>query len=173
MRKQVIVNADDFGYSDERNKGIVESFKFGVVSSVSLLVNGSSAREAIQLAQVNEMPLGLHLNLTEGLSIRKVKNTLTDDSGFFRGKMGFREALRDGRIDKLEVKYSCYCTIYKYSRRCINAIDEFVDRYQSKSITINRLILEIDEQSMTHHSVTFHRFLKIDVISRQFYVIND
>ena len=33
------------------------------------------------------------------------------------------------------------------------AIDEIVNRYQS--ITINRLILEIDEQSMKEDSVTF------------------
>lgn len=105
-KKRVIINADDFGYSDERNKGIVESFVSGVVSSVSLLVNGSSALDAIRLAEENAIPLGLHLNLTEGLPIRKAKNTLTDKSGFLRGKMGFREALENGQIDKTEVKLS-------------------------------------------------------------------
>ena len=33
-----------------------------------------------------------------------------------------------------------------------------IDQNQNQSITINRLILEIDEQSMRQDSVTFHRF---------------
>lgn len=102
-KKKIIINADDFGYSAERNKGIVESFVRGVVSSVSLLVNGSSALEAIALAKGNMMPLGLHVNLTEGRPLRKGHNTLTDESGFLRGKMGFREALRNGQINEAEV----------------------------------------------------------------------
>ena len=63
------------------------------------------------------------------------------------------------------------------------ATDEFVNRWKSIPIEINRLILEIDEQSPRQDSVTFHRFpstterkqqsMKIDEISRQVYVTID
>ena len=36
-----------------------------------------------------------------------------------------------------------------------------IDTNRNQSITINRLILEIDEQSMRQDSVTFHRFSSI------------
>lgn len=99
----LVVNADDFGYCDQRNRGIVESFQTGVVSSASLLVNADKALEAVQLSKEHGIPLGLHLNLTEGRSITKRHNSLTVENGFMRGKFGFREALKSGKIDLDEV----------------------------------------------------------------------
>ena len=42
----------------------------------------------------------------------------------------------------------------------VYAIDEFINR--SKSIPINRLIMEIDKQSIRQDSVTPHRFSSIN-----------
>lgn len=39
----LIVNADDVGYAEERDRGIFELLQAGCVSRVSLLVNGASA----------------------------------------------------------------------------------------------------------------------------------
>lgn len=103
QKKKLIINADDFGYCNNRNTGIVKAFCHGVVSSVSFLVNGICAKEAIDLARDNSVPMGLHLNLTEGCPIAQGHRTLTGDNGFFRGKMGFRESLRHGKIDANEV----------------------------------------------------------------------
>ena len=100
----LIVNADDFGYCDQRNQGILESFQYGVVSSVSLLVNSVNASEAVQMAKTYGIPLGLHLNLTEGYPMERHHKTLTSHRGFMRGKFGFREALKSGIIDLDEVK---------------------------------------------------------------------
>ena len=72
----LVVNADDFGYCDQRNRGIVESFLNGVVSSASLLPNADKALEAVQLSEEYGIPLGLHLNLTEGRPIKTLKNSL-------------------------------------------------------------------------------------------------
>ena len=44
----LVVNADDFGYCDQRNRGVVESFQDGIVTSASLLVNSVKAPEAVQ-----------------------------------------------------------------------------------------------------------------------------
>jgi len=103
VRKSIIINADDFGYCDNRNAGIVKSFNQGVVSSVSLLVNGASAKQAVCLAREHSIPLGLHLNLTEGRPIAQNHRTLIGNNGCLRGKMGFRESLKLGQIDAIEV----------------------------------------------------------------------
>lgn len=99
----LVVNADDFGYCDQRNRGIVESFQNGVVSSASLLPNAHRAIEAVQLSEEYRIPLGLHLNLTEGRPIETLNNTLTSEKGLLRGKFKFREALKNGEIDLDEV----------------------------------------------------------------------
>lgn len=49
-RVRLVVTADDFGYCPRRDKGIVEAFLAGTVTSVSLLVNGTAAESAAELA---------------------------------------------------------------------------------------------------------------------------
>ena len=50
-RKLLIVTADDFGYSRERNIGIVECYLDSVITRATLLVNGLAAGHAVQLAK--------------------------------------------------------------------------------------------------------------------------
>jgi len=47
----LVVTADDFGYCPRRDEGIVEAFLAGAVTSVSLLVNGTAAETAAELAR--------------------------------------------------------------------------------------------------------------------------
>lgn len=110
--KQLVVNADDFGYCDQRNRGIVESFQDGVVSSASLLVNAVKASDGVKLSRHYGIPLGLHLNLTEGSPIKQKCSSLTSENGFFKGKFGFREALMRGEIDLKEVKQEIQTQLY-------------------------------------------------------------
>lgn len=102
------MTADDFGYDAKRDDGIVRCFTKGIVTRASLLINGSSAKTtAIQLARQNDMPLGIHVNLTEGEPLQNGNWTLRadDNSRFFRGKFGLRAALSRGEIDTTHVMY--------------------------------------------------------------------
>ena len=61
----LIVNADDFGYSDGVNRGIAEAHDRGIVTAASLMVNTPRAREAAALARSRPaLSLGLHVNFT-------------------------------------------------------------------------------------------------------------
>ena len=123
----LVINADDFGYCDQRNRGIVESFQNGVVSSASLLANADRALEAVQLSEEYGIPLGLHLNLTEGRPIKILYNSLTSEKGFLRGKFKFREALKNGEIDLDEV---CLKTIQfniQFKLQVLNLIKSHVN----------------------------------------------
>ena len=105
--KYLIVTADDFGYAQERDNGIIESFTNGIITRASLLINGSSSRTtAVKLAKEHGLILGIHLNLTEGEPVSKnSNNSLTSDEGcFFRGKFGFRDALARGEINMSHVE---------------------------------------------------------------------
>ena len=46
---KIIVTADDFGYANERNIGIMEGVNNGIITSTSLLVNLSACDHAISL----------------------------------------------------------------------------------------------------------------------------
>eukprot|EP00056_Hartaetosiga_gracilis_P002673 m.55890 g.55890 ORF g.55890 m.55890 type:complete len:333 (+) comp11156_c0_seq1:94-1092(+) len=66
---KLVVCADDFGYCLGTNVGVVEAFEDGIVTQASLLVNSLSCDDAVKRAQGCDLPLGLHLNLSEGIPI--------------------------------------------------------------------------------------------------------
>ena len=62
----VAIVADDYGMSTFRTDGILSCFTAGSLSQASLMVRGDDASRAARLARRAGLPLGLHLNLTEG-----------------------------------------------------------------------------------------------------------
>jgi predicted glycoside hydrolase/deacetylase ChbG (UPF0249 family) len=66
--KNLIVNADDLGWTEGVNQGIVEAHRRGLVTSASLLANGVAFESAVAAARKNpELGIGVHLNLSDGL----------------------------------------------------------------------------------------------------------
>jgi hopanoid biosynthesis associated protein HpnK len=65
--KQVIVNGDDFGLTEGTNRGIVDAFRSGILTSTSLMAQGEAFEDAVQLAQRNPgLAIGCHLSLVGG-----------------------------------------------------------------------------------------------------------
>jgi predicted glycoside hydrolase/deacetylase ChbG (UPF0249 family) len=65
-KKVLIVNADDFGQSPNINRGVIEAYENGIVTSASLMVRWPAAAEAAHYAAAHpDMSLGLHLDLAE------------------------------------------------------------------------------------------------------------
>ncbi|CAA9578740.1 Cellobiose phosphotransferase system YdjC-like protein [uncultured Synechococcales cyanobacterium] len=63
--KYCIVNGDDFGASRGINRGIVEAYCHGVLTSTSLMVNMPASEEAAILSRgLPELSVGLHVNFT-------------------------------------------------------------------------------------------------------------
>ena len=58
MKKQLIITTDDFGYSRNRNCGIVEAFLAGAITRASLIVNAEASQDAAKLAIQHSIPLG-------------------------------------------------------------------------------------------------------------------
>jgi chitin disaccharide deacetylase len=63
--KYLIVNADDFGYSYSINKGIIEAYTKGIVTSTSVMVDAIAASEARDLTKYSDLTIGLHLVLVD------------------------------------------------------------------------------------------------------------
>lgn len=84
----LIINADDLGYSPHRDAGIFAAYRNGYISSASLMANGATAAASARKAKEIGMPVGLHLNLTEGYPLADVP-TIQDSEGKMLYKMKF------------------------------------------------------------------------------------
>jgi hopanoid biosynthesis associated protein HpnK len=86
--KNLIVNADDLGWTDGVNQGIAEAHRNGIVTSTSLLANGAAFASGVELARSTPgLGVGVHLNLSDGEPIapRELVATLLNDDGEFAG----------------------------------------------------------------------------------------
>lgn len=105
--KRLIVNADDFGRSPGVNRGIVQAYRRGIVTSTTLMPNAPHAEGAAGLARDHHrLGIGVHLVLTYGrpLSPAKAVPSLVRDDGTFpprphlvRGRMRGEEVLAEFR----------------------------------------------------------------------------
>jgi predicted glycoside hydrolase/deacetylase ChbG (UPF0249 family) len=65
--KQLIVNADDFGFTRDVNQGIVEAHRRGILTATTLMATGAAFEHAVELARENpELDVGVHLVLVGG-----------------------------------------------------------------------------------------------------------
>lgn len=86
--KNLIVNADDLGWTEGVNRGIVEAHRNGIVTSASLLANAAEFRAAVELTRsVPGLGVGVHLNLSDGapLAGRASVPSLVNQAGEFEG----------------------------------------------------------------------------------------
>src|SRR5208282_4356090 len=82
--RRLIVNADDFGFTAGVNRGIVEAHSRGVVTSSTLMANGPSFSDAVQLAAtVPQLSVGCHIVLIDGQPVLEPKaiSSLVDHTG--------------------------------------------------------------------------------------------
>jgi chitin disaccharide deacetylase len=62
--KSLVVNADDFGFTRDVNRGIVEAHTRGILTATTLMATGRAFDDAVQLAKENPtLDIGCHLVL--------------------------------------------------------------------------------------------------------------
>jgi hopanoid biosynthesis associated protein HpnK len=86
--KNLIVNADDLCWTPGVNRGIVEAFRNGIVTSTSLLANGAAFADGVDAARsARGLGVGVHLNLSDGAPVaeRETVTSLLNDEGLFAG----------------------------------------------------------------------------------------
>jgi predicted glycoside hydrolase/deacetylase ChbG (UPF0249 family) len=100
----LIVNADDLGSSTDRDRGILEAFNKGIVTSASLLANGPSFVTAATQVKRTGLPVGVHLNLADGATLTGQIKGLTDVHGHLPGKQKSRQYLSAGVCDHTAIR---------------------------------------------------------------------
>lgn len=84
----VIVNADDFGKSDEINAAIDLAFERGLINRTTLMTNMPAAKSAMDIANKKGYAekVGIHLNLTQGIPLTEAMSKdllMCDEKGIF------------------------------------------------------------------------------------------
>jgi chitin disaccharide deacetylase len=110
--RNLIVNADDLGWTAGVNRGIAEAHRNGIVTSASLLANGEAFAEGVALARdAGGLGLGVHLNLNDGPPVapRESVPSLVNDAGEFEGGpdgLLLKIATRGLSVREVEVEWS-------------------------------------------------------------------
>lgn len=65
MSGLLIVNADDWGGGEQTTDAILQTFEAGRITSASGMVYTPDSSRAAEIAKRNDLPVGLHINLTE------------------------------------------------------------------------------------------------------------
>jgi len=106
--RNLIVNADDLGWTAGVNRGIAEAHRNGIVTSTSLLANGNAFRDGVKTA--GELPglgVGVHLNLSDGpptAPAEQVKTLLNEKGEFAGGPENLLLRLTTKSLDLSEVE---------------------------------------------------------------------
>jgi chitin disaccharide deacetylase len=118
--RRLIINADDFGYTSGVNRAIVEAHTRGVVTSATVMANGSAFAEAARLARtVPALSIGCHVVLIDGkpvLSADQVPSLADHNSGdvkFREGMKSFAARALTGRLNAAEIEAEACAQIRK------------------------------------------------------------
>jgi predicted glycoside hydrolase/deacetylase ChbG (UPF0249 family) len=109
--KNLIVNADDLAWTEGVNRGILEAFHHGIVTSTSLLANGVAFANGVKAAKAAPgLGVGVHLNLSDGAPTadRESVMSLLNDEGKFAGgpeSLLFKRARRGLALDEVEQEW--------------------------------------------------------------------
>ena len=114
----MIVNADDYGYSESVNEAVKICFSRGLINRTTVMVNMPEADNAYTIARDNGFlhSVGLHLNLTEGKALSKecADSELCDENGYFKGTFHI------GYKSRFYLKKSIRKAIYAETKAQIN-----------------------------------------------------
>ena len=109
--KNLIVNADDLGWTDGVNRGILRAFRGGIVTSTSLLANGTAFAQGVKAAKsAPGLGVGVHLNLSDGAPVadRESVTSLLDENGKFAAgpeSLLWKRARRRLVLDEVEEEW--------------------------------------------------------------------
>jgi len=142
MKNKFLINADDLGYSAPRNRGIIQCFEKGLITSATLLINGYEAYQAVQLAKQTGLPIGLHFNITEGTPISRptMISTLVKNTSFLTKPVFWETACSNPQqFSQLHVERELEAQILKF-KEFTGYLPEFVDSHNHAHVATENIV---------------------------------
>lgn len=77
MSRRLVVNADDFGFTRDVNRGIIDAHRHGILTATTLMANGAAFDDAVALArETPTLDVGVHCVLVSGRSVMDPERAL-------------------------------------------------------------------------------------------------
>ena len=107
--RRVVINADDLGFAPGVNRGIIEAFEAGTLSSASMMVNTPAFGEAAALIRdrARLLGVGLHFNLLTGSPLAVAPTLCDPRTGLFYSLGELARRAFAGRISAEDVRREC------------------------------------------------------------------
>lgn len=102
---KLIVNADDFGYSEAVNYGIISAHRNGIVTSTTMMANMPGFDHAVNLLKENkDLGCGVHMTLSCNKPLNDNLKSLVDENGMFYRRIN-EEVLNKIDLDELYYEF--------------------------------------------------------------------
>lgn len=105
-KRQLILNADGYGFTPGVNEGIIKTFEFGLVTSTSCTPNFGHLDEAGRVQRrFPQISFGIHFNLSVGPSVapaNRIRSLLGEDDRFVG--VALLSRIRSGQVKMKEME---------------------------------------------------------------------
>lgn len=114
-RPQLVINADDFGFTEHINRGIIEAYVAGALRSTSIMVGMPAFDDAVQRARKAGpgLGVGLHFTLTAGTPLTHATSLVDAASGRFLRFPALLARALAGRVRPGEVAEECAAQVQR------------------------------------------------------------
>lgn len=158
MVKFLIVNADDFGMTENICNGIEHCHKSGIVTSTSIMANMPSLKLAEEIANRNpKLDIGLHINLSMSKPLTNFSNGTMTDSNLVKALLGRikKESAQNEIEAQIQAAFDAGLNIthldgHKHVHVMPKIIDAVIDA--AKNYNIKKIRLPLEEHS-TKYSI--------------------
>lgn len=102
---KLIVNADDFGYCEAVNYGIISAHRNGIVTSTTIMANMPGFNHAVNLLKENkDIGCGVHMTLSCNKPLNDKFKSLVDENGMFHRRIN-EEVIEKIDLDELYYEF--------------------------------------------------------------------
>lgn len=130
---KLLLRADDLGFSEAVNLGILKSVRGGMIRNVGMMSNMESAKSGYHLLKNQDIALGLHVNLCAGRCVSDPKEipTIAKENGVFFSSADIRSREKD-TIGMEEAEIEIDAQVQKF-REITNKNPDYMDVHAIQS----------------------------------------
>lgn len=147
--KQLLIRADDIGYSYAVNVGIARTVNEGLVRSAGLMPNMPEAARGWEWIRVADIAIGQHTNLCLGTPCADpaLIPSLLDENGRLKSSRAYRAAFQEGReiaeYDELVIEIEAQLARF---RQIVGKDPDYFEAHAVMSRNLNQAIHDVAEK---------------------------